>query len=80
MRLETDDSFVDYRYYTERGWFESDYFYPTHLGVVKKGAGRLVDAVAARMAAAELQSASKGAPTPAGMAGAGGRQAPKEDK
>jgi hypothetical protein len=30
------------------GDIESDYFYPTRLGVLKKGAGRLFDAWSAR--------------------------------
>ncbi len=38
-----DDRSRDYRYYTEMGWFESDYFYPTHLGLLKKFAGQLFD-------------------------------------
>jgi multimeric flavodoxin WrbA len=38
-----DDSSRDYRYYTEKGWFESDYFYPTHLGLLKTAAGKLFD-------------------------------------
>ncbi len=50
MRLETDDSYRDYRYYTEKGWFESDFYYPTHLNLIKKGAGKFVDVVAASMA------------------------------
>jgi len=49
VRLELDDSSRDYRYYLERGWFESDYFYPTRLGVLKKGAGKLFDSMQARM-------------------------------
>jgi multimeric flavodoxin WrbA len=50
MRLETNDSYRDYRYYQERGWFESDYYYPAELGVVKKVAGKLFDAVFATAA------------------------------
>jgi multimeric flavodoxin WrbA len=49
MRLELDDSFRDYRYYADKGWFESDYYYPTRLGVLKKGAGKLFDTVSASM-------------------------------
>lgn len=36
----------DYNYYAEKGWFESDYFYPTRLRLLKKVAGRLFDAMA----------------------------------
>jgi hypothetical protein len=48
MRLELDESSADRRYYADRGWFESDYFYPTRLGPVKKAAGRLAESVQAR--------------------------------
>lgn len=34
---------LDYRYYAEKGWFESDYFYPTNLPLLKKAAGKLFD-------------------------------------
>jgi len=52
MRLELDESYRDYTYYTEQGWFESDYYYPTRLGVLKQGAGKLFDWLSARMARA----------------------------
>jgi len=29
------DTSRDYRYYAEKGWLESDFFYPTHLGPMK---------------------------------------------
>jgi len=44
-----DDSSRDYTYYSEHGWFESDYFYPTRLGVLKRSAGSLFDSIFARM-------------------------------
>jgi hypothetical protein len=43
MRLELNDSSYDYRYFRDKGWFESDYFYPTRLGPLKRAAGRLFD-------------------------------------
>ncbi|MBN1402530.1 MAG: flavodoxin family protein [Anaerolineae bacterium] len=46
IRQMFDESSCDYRYYTERGWFESEYYYPTRLGPLKKLAGRLIDAMA----------------------------------
>ena len=52
MRLELDDSFCDYRYYADKGWFESDYYYPTRLGLLKQGAGTFFDWMSARMAKA----------------------------
>jgi multimeric flavodoxin WrbA len=49
VRLELDDTFRDYTYYAEKGWFESDYYYPTHMGALMKGAGKLFDMLFARM-------------------------------
>lgn len=49
IRLELDNRSRDHRYYAEKGWFESDYYYPTRIGPLMKGAGRLFDAVSARM-------------------------------
>jgi multimeric flavodoxin WrbA len=45
MRLVLDDGFRDYTYYRDKGWFESDFYYPTRLGPLKKGAGRLFDSM-----------------------------------
>ncbi len=41
-----DDSSCDFRYYADKGWFESDYYYPTRLGLLKKAAGSLFDSMA----------------------------------
>jgi multimeric flavodoxin WrbA len=60
MKLELDDSSCDYRYYVEKGWFESDYFYPTRLGLLKKGAGKLFDAMQARMTRARYKQPTVG--------------------
>jgi multimeric flavodoxin WrbA len=49
IRLELDDSFRDYTYYADKGWFESDYYYPTRLGLFMNGAGKFVDWMSARM-------------------------------
>jgi multimeric flavodoxin WrbA len=48
MRLELDESSRDWTYYRDQGWFESDYFYPTRLGPVKKLAGGLFDSIQTR--------------------------------
>jgi len=45
-----DDSYKDYRYYAEKGWFESDYYHPTSLGPLKKLVGCLADFAGRRMA------------------------------
>ena len=41
-----DDRSRDYRYYSEKGWFESDYYYPVKLDLVKKTGGKLFDKMA----------------------------------
>jgi multimeric flavodoxin WrbA len=48
VRLELTEADSDYRYYTDRGWFDSDYFYPVRLNPLKKAAGRYFDAAQAR--------------------------------
>ena len=45
MRITLDDSNLDYRYYSQHGWFDSDYYYAVRLGVLKKSVGKLFDAV-----------------------------------
>ena len=50
MRANLDESSLDYRYYAEHGWFESDYYYPTQLGPLKKWVGVLFDLLGTRMA------------------------------
>ena len=45
IRLELDDSSRDYAYYKDKGWFESDYYYPIRLGALKKVAGSLFDSI-----------------------------------
>jgi multimeric flavodoxin WrbA len=46
MKLILDDSYRDYTYFTDKGWFESEYYYPTYLGPLKKAAGSLFDSLA----------------------------------
>ena len=48
MRQLLDDRSRDYRYYAEKGWLESDYYYPTRLGMLKKAAGKFFDSMAVR--------------------------------
>jgi len=52
VRLELDDRSRDHSYYAEKGWLDSDYWYPTRLGVVKRAAGVLFDRIGARMSRA----------------------------
>lgn len=49
IRQELDARSRDFTYYAEHGWFESDYYYPTHFGFLKRGAGRAFDSVFARI-------------------------------
>ncbi|HBE80613.1 MAG TPA: NADPH-dependent FMN reductase [Firmicutes bacterium] len=44
-----DEEYRDYCYYREKGWFESDYYYHTSLGITKKLAGRFFDFLGERM-------------------------------
>ncbi|MBN1933815.1 MAG: flavodoxin family protein [Anaerolineae bacterium] len=48
VRLELDDSFCDYVYYKDQGWFDSGFYYPTRLSALMKGIGRLFDLIWAR--------------------------------
>jgi multimeric flavodoxin WrbA len=43
MKLLLNESWRDYTYYTNNGWFESDYYYPTQLNPLKKLAGKFFD-------------------------------------
>jgi multimeric flavodoxin WrbA len=43
-----DDNWRDYKYYRDKGWFESGYFYPVRLNPLKRAAGRLFDFAATR--------------------------------
>jgi multimeric flavodoxin WrbA len=45
-----DKKFRDYQYYKEKGWFESDYYYPTKLGIIKKLVGVSSDYLGRQMA------------------------------
>ena len=49
-KLVLDESFRDYTYCKEKGWFESDYYYQVKLNPLKKLAGKLFDMIAVRMA------------------------------
>jgi multimeric flavodoxin WrbA len=44
------ETYRDYTYYRDKGWLESDYFYPVRLNVFKKAAGALFDYTASRSA------------------------------
>ncbi|HSB18517.1 MAG TPA: flavodoxin family protein [Anaeromyxobacteraceae bacterium] len=48
IRLELGDGYRDHVYYRDHGWFDSDYYYPTQLGPLKRAAGAAFDRMAAR--------------------------------
>jgi multimeric flavodoxin WrbA len=41
-----DESRRDYTYFRDKGWFESDYFYPVKLNPIKKLSGKIFDKLA----------------------------------
>jgi Multimeric flavodoxin WrbA len=42
-KLILDEEYYDYTYFKEKGWFESDYYYDTSLGIIKRTAGKFFD-------------------------------------
>jgi multimeric flavodoxin WrbA len=50
MKLMLDASSPDCAYYSAKGWFKSDYYYPARLSILKRVAGSLFDSVAGRLA------------------------------
>jgi len=48
IRMEQADDRPDPLYYRDHGWFDSGYYYPTKLGVLKRAAGAAFDRIAAR--------------------------------
>jgi multimeric flavodoxin WrbA len=54
MRLELAEDRRDYAHYRDRGWFDSDYYYPTRLCPLKRAAGAAFDRIAARSSKARL--------------------------
>lgn len=43
MKAMLSDEYCDYRYYKEKGWFKSDYYYDVSLNPIKKLAGWIFD-------------------------------------
>jgi multimeric flavodoxin WrbA len=50
MKLMLDAGDRDFAHYSDKGWFESDYYYPARLGALKRMAGSLLDSLAGSMA------------------------------
>jgi multimeric flavodoxin WrbA len=49
MQKMLDEKWRDYTYYRDKGWFESDYFYPVKLNLLKKLSGKLFDKLAIQL-------------------------------
>ncbi len=45
-----DEKYRDYRFYKEKGWFESDYYHDVSLGFIKKLTGHFFEFLGKRMA------------------------------
>lgn len=43
IRRELDENYRDYTYYKQKGWFESDFYYPVKLNPIKRWLGKLFD-------------------------------------
>lgn len=50
MKIMLNKNFRDYSYFKEKGWFESDYYYPVKLNPFKKLTGNLFDMMAIQIA------------------------------
>ena len=48
IKIMLNENYKDYTYYKEKGWFESDYFYPVRLNPLKKLTGKFFDIMARR--------------------------------
>jgi multimeric flavodoxin WrbA len=55
IRQLLGDSNRDFMYYRDHGWFDSDYYYPTRLGALKRAAGAGFDWMAGHMFRKEAQ-------------------------
>jgi len=49
IKLLLDESWRDYTYYKNDGWFVSNYYYPTQLNTIKKLAGNFFDFIFTRI-------------------------------
>jgi multimeric flavodoxin WrbA len=60
MKMLLDENSKDFTYYKEKGWFESDYFYPSQLNPIKKLSGAAFDLLAYLMFRNRLKSNGAG--------------------
>ena len=59
IKRELGEDAADYQYYRDRGWFESDYYYPIRLNPLKKAAGAVFDWSSARVKAGSPASSDQ---------------------
>ena len=45
IKMMLDESSRDFTYYRDKGWFESEFYYPVNIGFVKKLFGKAIDSV-----------------------------------
>lgn len=45
IKRELNEAFRDYTWYREKGWFESDFYYPVQLNTPKKVLGKMFDRI-----------------------------------
>jgi multimeric flavodoxin WrbA len=62
-KLTLNEHQRDYTYYRDNGWFDSDYFHPVRLGLIKRAVGAIFDRVAARKYSKQPQAPDLG-PSP----------------
>ena len=48
IKMMLDESYRDFTYYRDKGWFESEFYYPVKIGFVKKIFGNVIDSVVAK--------------------------------
>ncbi len=65
IKLNAAKDEADWTYYHDHGWYESDYYYPTHLGPIKKVLGSLFDWAGAHTSAFKV---AEEAPSPVSAA------------
>jgi len=46
MIMRTGSDWIDHQYFADKGWFGSDYYYQTHLGLLKRVVGSLAERMA----------------------------------
>ncbi len=45
IKQEADRESIDFNYYSEKGWLTSSYYYPTHINLVKRFIGNMIDVI-----------------------------------